>query len=290
MRVHGIRPVSPAAALLIVLCMVLTSVSMDASASNERKYELRTGNIVMGLDEINSGMFQELFHSQSLSTADTETLGISFPENNGVAITQTSDESILATSTGYFAANMPFYPCLNYGAPPVGIGVSVAAYPVTTAKFSGNTLFFPEMVNQGNLFNNSELRDMNQTRITLPPFAATSATSELRGLYSMQGINNSGFNARASDMPVVLSSQTLDFDATPAHINNTTIIERLWRNSHLGAILDNAYEGDTAYPTWIMPYRNPYSLMEMHSPSTIMKFAFQETMPGTRLFRSFWTL
>ena len=290
MRVLGRRPGS-SAAVLIVLCILFAAVSLDAGASNERKYELRVGNIVMGTDEISSGMYQELFHRQTLSTTDTETLGISFPgPNSDLTIAQTADQAVLATSTGYFAANMPFYPCLNFGAPPVGLGASVAAYPVTMAKFSGNSLFFPEMVNRGNLLNNTQLRDMNQTRVTLPPYTATSAMGELKDLYKSEGINNSGFNARNSDKPVILSSQTIDFDATPAYINNTSIVERLWRNSHLGAIMDNAYEGDTAYPTWIMPYKNPYALMEMHSPSTIMKFAFQETMPGTRLFRSLWTL
>lgn len=291
MRVQDRRPGSIAFVLILVLVVLFVAIPIDTGASNERKSELRMGNIVLGIDEIDNGMFQELFHRQTLSTTDTESLSISTPDQaDGLAIAQTCDQTVVGTSTGFFAANMPFYPCLNHGASPVGLGESVASYPVTTAKFSGDTLFFPEMVNQGNMFNNTQLREMNQTRITLPPYAATSATGELQGLYAAEGINNSGFNARNADMPVVLSSQTLDFDATPAYINNTTIVERLWRNSHLGAILDNAYEGDTAYPTWIMPYKNPYGLMEMHVPGTIMKFAFQETMPGTKLFRSLWTL
>lgn len=289
MRVQGRKMGSYAVVLILALVVFSIAMPLYATAANEERIELRMGNIVFGGDIIENDMFQSVFHQQTLSTTDTESLGITGNED-GIDISQASDQSVAATSTGYFEANLPFYPCLNHGAPMVGIGESVAAYPVTRAKFTGNTLFFPEMVNQGNMLNNTQLIERNMMRTTLPAYSATSATGTLQGLYASQGINNSGFNARNAGQPVILSSQTIDFDACPPVINNTTIIERLWRNSHLGALLDNAYEGDTAFPSYLMPYKSPYILMEMHNPMTIVNYAMQETRPGAKLIRSMWTL
>ena len=99
-----------------------------------------------------------------------------------------------------------------------------------------------------------------------------------------------GWNANDKNMPVILSGKTINYDASPAQINNTSIVERLWRNSHQGALLDAAYEGNAAWPTWIDPLRNPFALLYCGDPFTTIKSALEMTMPGHYLIQSYWSL
>lgn len=282
-------------AAILVLALLASAVAMPQSVWSsglEFRPEFRSGNTVFGIDYTSAGMAQDVFHQQSLATDDTEALAVSFPgQGSGADLAQTSAETIAATSTGFFEANTPFYPCLNNGASPVGVGHMWDPYPVTPASFTGNTIFFPEMVNQRNLIDSSKLQNMDATRITLPPQeAGPGVNQELLGLYGMEGFNNSGLNARNVNAPVILSAQTFNFDASPDQINNTSIVERLWRNSHLGVTLQNAYEGDAAYPTWVVPYKEPVTMMEFKCPGNVINYALSETKPGSYLTRSFWTL
>ena len=73
-------------------------------------------------------------------------------------------------------------------------------------------------------------------------------------------------------------------------INNTSLIERMWRNTHQGNILDFAYEGSTASPGWIAPVKNPYSLIKGGSSIKVLKDALQKTLPGQNLIPTFWNL
>jgi len=288
-RLSKINTVGCVAALIFVTILALSIFPLNSSAI-ELRPEIRVGDITFGSDVMTTGLSQSVFHQQTLASTDGEAAAVAFENDRPVpTITQASDQSVAATSTGFFQADLPFYPCLNNGASPVGIGQIGVPYPVTTADFSGSDIMFPEMTNQGNLLNDSKLVSMNSTRKTLPSPGST-ATGNLQTLYDRQGINNSGLNAKDANMPVILSSQTFNFDAEPDQINNTSLVERLWRNSHVGKLMDNAYEGDTAGPNWIMPYQDPYDLMQMHCPGNVIKYSLEETKPGANLIRSFWEL
>jgi hypothetical protein len=132
-----------------MVVLLATAASLPASCTEARP-EVYYGNTVFGVDFIDSGMSQELFHASTLSTSDQEALAVSFPVGAGVesaapAIAQTSSSMITAASTGLFSSNFQFCPAINIGAPAVGVGQFAAPYPVTTAKFSGHSLLFPEM-------------------------------------------------------------------------------------------------------------------------------------------------
>lgn len=91
-------------------------------------------------------------------------------------------------------------------------------------------------------------------------------------------------------MPVILSGHTVDFVSTPDEINNTTIVDRLWRNSHQANSLNYLYEGEAARPTWIAPVKNPFELIDCGVSTDAIKHSLELTRPGKYLTRAYWTL
>jgi hypothetical protein len=184
-----------------------------------------------------------------------------------------------------------FNPGINYGAPPVGIGQIGAGSPVTTAKFSTPAVFYPEMVIQGNLRDYDQNNTSENYPVTLPPGKANGATDLIQRLANEEQNKSAiGFNARDHNLPVILSADTIDANAQPDQINNTSIVERLWRNTHQGSTLNYAFEGETAFPTWIAPTKNPILLIDCGDPFDTIKCAMALTMPGATLTRAFWNL
>lgn len=279
---------------LLLICLMLI---VGPANSTESRLEFWSGNVVFGQDFVNNGMSQDLFHQQTLAATDTEALSISLPADTGggttfsPSISQTSSGTTVATSTGFFEANYLGTPGLNFGAAPVGVGQSGVSSPVSTAKFSSKAVFYPEMVVQGNLLNESQRAKLNVTRMSLPPGKANGASGTLQKLAAMEAKNDAeGFDARDANLPVILSGMTIDSDAEPDQINNTSILERLWRNTHQGAILDYAYEGDTAWPTWIAPVKNIYALIDCGDQTETIDKALQMTQSGRCLTTAFWYL
>jgi hypothetical protein len=283
-------------ALLAVIIVLLALLASLHASCTEARPEVYYGNTVYGLDFIDSGMTQELLHRDTLATADQEALAISFPSGSGVAsvaprIAQTSSSTIAATSLGFFTSNFQFCPAVNIGAPAVGVGQFGAPYPVTTAKFSGHSLLFPEMTVEGNLLAKGNVTKMADTGITLPPSQANNAYDSVRGLsYLEKNKSAQGFSAGEKGLPVILSSDTVDFVSTPAEINNTSIVDRLWRNSHQANALNNLYEGEAARPVWIAPAKNPYELIDCGISSDAIKSGLELTRPGKYLTRAYWSL
>jgi hypothetical protein len=292
-EVRGIGRFLALQAMIIVLLVILAT--MPASATEARP-EVIYGNTVFGVDFIDSGMSQVLLHRETLATTDQEALAISFPAGSGVAsvapaIAQTSSGTVTAASLGFFTSNFQFCPAVNIGAPAVGVGQFAVPSPVTTAKFSGHSLMFPEMTVEGNLLANGNVSKMSDTGITLPPSQANNAYDTVRGLsYLEKNQSAQGFEAREKGLPVILSSDTVDFEATPGQINNTSIVDRLWRNTHQANALNNLYEGEAARPTWIAPARNPYELIDCGIASDAIKSALEMTRPGKFLTRAYWSL
>jgi hypothetical protein len=276
--------------------LLLSAVIPYCAFATESRPEFIYGNTVAGIDFIDSGMSQQLFHQNTLATTDQEALAISFPAGAGItsvapAIAQTSSSTIAAASTGFFNSNFQFCPAVNIGAPPVGVGQFGVPYPVTRAKFSGHSLLFPEMTVEGNLLANGNLSVMQDTGITLPPSLAYNAYDNVRGLsYLEKNQSAQGLTAREKGLPVILSSDTFDFVSTPDQINNSSIVDRLWRNSHQANALNDLYEGEAALPVWIAPVEHPYELIDCGVASEAIKSSLEMTRPGKYLTRAYWTL
>lgn len=291
-----VRGIGKFLALQVVIMVLLAVLATQPASGTQARPEVIYGNTVYGLDFIDSGMSQLLLHRNTLATTDQETLAISIPGGPGAAsfvpaIAQTSSATVTAASLGFFASNFQFCPAVNIGAPPVGVGQFAAPDPVTTAKFSGHSLMFPEMTVEGNLLANGSVAKMADTGITLPPSAANNAYASVRNLtYMEKNQSAEGFSAREKGLPVILSSDTVDFVSTPDEINNTTIVDRLWRNTHQANALNYLYEGEAAKPVWIAPARNPYELIDCGIASNAIKSALEMTRPGKFLTRAYWSL
>jgi hypothetical protein len=278
------------------MVVLLATVAPLPASGTEARPEVYYGNTVFGIDFIDSGMSQELFHQNTLAMTDQEALAVSFPAGTGVtsvapAIAQTSSSTVAATSVGLFNSNFQFCPAINIGAPAVGVGQFAVPYPVSTAKFSGHSLMFPEMTVEGNLLANGNLSVMADTGITLPPSRAYNAYNKVRDLsYLEKNQSAQGFSAEEKGLPVILSGDTVDFVSTPGQINNTSIIDRLWRNSHQANALNYLYEGEAARPIWIAPVEHPYELIDCGVASEAIKSGLEMTRPGKYLTRAYWTL
>ena len=281
-------------AVLIASLLLLSALLPGAASGGEARPEFCIGNVVYGNDASVNGMSQILAHQQTLASTDDESFALSFLDGSGAlspAIAQTSSDTVAATTTGFFAANFLFNPVTNMGAPPVGVGQIDVPSPVTTAKFSGPSLLYPEMVVQGNLLGKGELKDMARAGFSFPPAQAVVANATVWQLGKMESDQGAvGFRAIDKGLPVILSAHHFDFVSSPAQINNTSIVERLWRNSHQGNLMDYLYEGDAAYPQQIMPIKKPLLLVSCGDMSNAVKQGLAMTRPGSLLRRSLWSL
>jgi hypothetical protein len=280
----------------LVALLLCTALMSCCTYATESRPELQYGNVVAGVDFINSGMSQDLFHSQTLAATDEEALAVSFLSGPGgttlaPSIAQTSTETVTAASTGFFLSNFQFYPVENVGAAPVGVGQFGKVSPVGTAPFFGKAVMYPEMVVKGNLLGKGDFPTMLNTGFSFPPAQATVANDTVWKLGKMESDQNAqGLNAIDKGLPVVLSGHAFDFISTPAQISKASTVMRLWRNVKQGSMLNYMYEGDAAFPEWIAPVKNPLLLIDCGEGTQAIKSALEMTQPGKFLQRSFWSL
>ena len=286
-------------ACLVILALI-PGHALGAAA--ETRYELVSGDTVFGNDLIITGMDQSVFHQQARAASDEERTDIAFPGavpfSSGVSlalpsISQSVDETVAMSRTGFFTADLPYYPCCNFGAAPVGIGQFGVPGPVTPAGIAGNSLMYPEMINSGILDRNmsTDNRNLNNTMTTLPTSLAPSALGEAAGISAAtigeQARNNTSLGN--TTMPRLLSDKRYNFNSGSAAINNTSIVERMWRNSHLSHLMDFAYEGEASSPAWLEPMK-PVDGFQRRDQYKVISHSLNMTLPGKYLTRSYWDL
>jgi hypothetical protein len=111
------------------------------------------------------------------------------------------------------------------------------------------------------------------------------AGQEVAGLETSVPINYAGHNVSAE----LLSYPYFPFAANSSTISKTTLLARIWRNSHLGT-MGRAYEGDTSYPIQILPTEFTKSAIAMYNWYDVNSNALNQTVPGTHLMPRFWDL
>jgi len=260
--------------------------------------------VTYGNDLVITGLNQSVFHQQTLAASDSETAGIAFPSSLKFnpslglelalpSISQTGGQTVSSSSTGFFYADIPFYPCCNYGAAPVGFGQFRKPSPVNAARFSGSSLMYPEMVNLGILVPDLayENKNVNNSMVTLPPAQASGAYREAAAVASSTRGETAIDNSTLGNItpPLLLSSQRFNFDSNASQINNYSIVERMWRNSHLSHLMDIAYEGDASRPFWMAPLK-PAEALQRTNHSRVIGHSLNMTKPGEPLTRTFWDL
>ena len=86
-----------------------------------------------------------------------------------------------------------------------------------------------------------------------------------------------------------LSYPYFQFNSGAGAISNTSLLDRMWRNAHLGT-MGRAYEGDTSSPDWILPTEYTDSAIAMRNWAQVNSIALNQTEPGTQLTPRFWDL
>lgn len=169
---------------IIIILIILWAVPATSFARQEFRYELIAGDLSFGNDFGRAKDIQNLFHQQTLQTIDNESLRVDFPlfadgiiagPTKGPAaidnvslgmgsstnilpfglvdlafpsIKQTVNQSIAASTTGFYSATFLGIPPVNTGAGQVWSGPGTPISPVTTpATIAGPNTPFPEMVN-----------------------------------------------------------------------------------------------------------------------------------------------
>jgi hypothetical protein len=293
-------------AIIMIACMVLLAlVPYDASgAAAETRYELIAGEATFGNDVILTGLNQMVFHQMSAAARDSEALSVSFPgalalspsQGTNIAlpsIHQARMGTASASYTGFFQVDIPFYPCCNFGAAPVGVGQFGKPSPVTPAVFPGRALMYPEMVNSGILDPNLtyENKNINSTMVTLPPGLAAGPYGEAAAVASVTVGETVANNSSSGNItpPLLLSTHRFNFDSSASSINNFSIIERMWRNSHLAHLMDIAYEGESSRPIWMAPLK-PADTLQLTNHFKVLSHSLNMTRPGEYITRAFWDL
>jgi hypothetical protein len=273
-------------------------------AAAELKYEVIVDGVTFGNDMILTGLRQCIFHQQTASALDTESFGLDFPgalafspsQGTNIAlpsISQTVDQSETVSTTGFFFANYPYASFENNGAPAVGVGTYRRPSPVTPARFRSNALMYPEMVNKGILKQNLsfDFKNLNSTEVSLPPITAPGAYGQASTVLN----NTTGMNMT----PLVLSSQRFNLDSNSTRIDSLSIVERMWRNSHIAHLMDNAFEGPVSRPVWIAPIvdrTGPYlvsnlsATLQYSDHFKVLGEALDMTRPGKTIRPGFWEL
>lgn len=227
------------------------------------------------------------------------------------SISETVNQSYSASSTGYYTASFLGIPPINYGGVPVASGIDMPASPVSPpASLIGSSMMFPEMnniipgydrskaagnksanrSNGGGTNNSASSGSTNATQGQATDNVGdgvheTISGQELVGAESSVPLNYTGVNATSQ----TLSYPYFNFKAKAGKISNASLLDRMWRNSHLGT-MGRAYEGDTSYPDWILPTEFTKSAIAMANWTDVNNIALNQTVPGTNLMPRFWSL
>ncbi|AFD00931.1 hypothetical protein Mtc_2196 [Methanocella conradii HZ254] len=145
-----------------------------------------------------------------------------------------------------------------------------------------------------------DMIDKTQTVFPNPGYGSCStngagSVGAARMTTNNKAAGNQSKSASNSLKPINTTSSGLtyadfSFDATTEQINNMSIVERMWRNSHRGGMMGKAYAGDTSAPLWIDPYERPYVMPRIDEHYYCMQSALNMTQPGTQIMPRFWTL
>lgn len=293
---------------VIIIALFLVTMAIVPypvqGAQAEAKYEAVVDGVTYGNDVILTGLNQSIFHDHVQNASDNESFSLAssgelnFSPSQGTeialpSISQSTDQTLSESTTGFYYANYPYCPFINNGAAPIGVGQFGKTSPVEAAKFRGRALMYPEMVNQGILNPNLTFKNnnINSSMLTLPPALATEAFAETAAI----GNDTIGETPRKNSSlenltpPMLLSEQRFNLDANSSQINNMSIIERMWRNSHIAHLMHVAFEGEVSRPAWLEPLK-PTEGLQRSNHSKVLSDALNMTMPGKYIKKDFWDI
>jgi len=117
-----------------------------------------------------------------------------------------------------------------------------------------------------------------------PTGAAGISRQEVTGVEGAVPVSYMGGNAQN-----YLAYPFFPFAAKAEQISQMSLLDRMWRNAHLGT-MGRAYEGLTAYPTWILPLDYTKSAINMADWAAVNREALKYTLPGTHIMPRMWDI
>jgi hypothetical protein len=274
------------AVIVLLMYLILSAALPSATAEFEFRKQVRIGNMLYNSETTILPLFRLIFHKDTLAATDTEAFAFSpfSPAGgDGIAIAQTSANTMVATQTGLFAVTLPFLWLPEYPGQMIGDSPNWAAttQPIRFAGLPLNTMMtFPEMHmitrpenDRGNvsnyIINANNSIPFDQGNVML----VKNTTDE------------NGRNVTTLERP---PRPYMTLIASPEEVANKTIQERMWRNVHLNYNLDRAYVGETSFPTLIYPIKETYTLMPFVPDNVSISAALNMTQSGRHIRRIFW--
>ncbi|WP_424357488.1 hypothetical protein [Methanocella sp. MCL-LM] len=282
--------------LALLIMAILISGTTEVSAWRAAKMKWVIGDIVFGNEVVLQKPSQTLFHQQTLAASDTEAMAISFPAAMagtgsavagapGLTIAQTSDAAILGTDTGYYTANWCFNCFSNNGG--YALGDMSAMSPIRSGSMLGAGLIWPYM--------NTPDPAAGYTIMRFKPYINSSENTGNITISPGTGlINNTVDNATsptavgANNTSAWKSKEPLNYKtATKEQIQNTSALEKMWRNANLVNTVPKAYTGTVERPTRI---NADTSVLKMTDRDKSVTDALNMTRPGEKAHTLFWDL
>jgi hypothetical protein len=288
---------------LIVALIVLIALGImtPALAWKASKIGVSVGDFFFGNEATLQKPSATLFHSQTEAATDAEALAINFPATGadlisepsitalGPSIAQTSAETATAADTGFFKANWCYTAFNNLGgyslvddisawhpiksSAPVGSGVSWP-YMNNAPLYGENTMTFQPVINKA-----VNMSDMGPTVAVTPVNTSIS-----------KGTNATNATAAVKNA-TKKSTPNRDYkNMTKADIQNTTGLERLYRNANMANTVPQSYKGTVDRPTMIAPMENPMDLIKPTNKTKSLTDAGKMTQAGSHLTTKGWDL
>ena len=299
--------------ILTVVLLLAAGIPAGVSARMEARWAVQSGDVLMGTDWSVQHPQATLYHNSATNAADSESVGISFPTSIDLspsqgtnlalpAISQTSDQTIDATNTGYFSANWCYLNTHNNGGGPLDASDPSLTHPFASGAMLGSGILFPYMtpiddssVNFKPIINNSDMDttipDINNnssapftlsTAVFLPTNTSTNISANLTG---GQSVNQTGTSTQQA-----VRKPRIDPASTADEIKNMTDLQRMDRNAFLGTTMYKAYQGNVSSPTWIDPNQHPADVTKMKDHLQVNKDALNMTEPDSKLYTVLWDL
>lgn len=305
---------------ILLLILLATSLIMPlVYARTEARYELRSGDLTFGNDLVIGGPQQTLFHQLTADRAESESTSVSFPSSIGMSqdtnialpsISQRVSEAAAVSDTGFYTSNYCYCPGVNYGNAPLTTDYLAERNKIAPGRLIGSALLFPEMVNTApgekkydkNVTKSIDkatpiVKGNDQLVVNSPSDnSITPKTSFLLNDPIQQecptctGPQQASTALNTTGIAYDLSYERFNMSANKSAINNMSVVDRMWRNSHLGGRMWTAYQGDTSLPSWVAPFDRPSDTIPMTDHFQVIKDSLNMTLEGTHLTPRFWRL
>jgi hypothetical protein len=268
--------------------LVVANASLpQAMAEFESRAEFKAGDTIYNSETTAIAILRAISHQETLARTDSETFAMSpLPgAGDGLALAQTSSDTMVATQTGFTAT-------LRYAWVPYEIGDKIGDSPEWAANMApisiagipvDSTLIFPQMTMIKRIPDSADDKShyVIDANASIPMYPGNM-------LLAKNVTDDQGRGTTVFEWP--LRDYWTPFTTPDEKIANKTIIQRMWANSHIIYKMDKAYVGETCFPALICPYNDITSLFPQVPDRDIIKSSLNMTHSGMHMRKIFWPI